>query len=151
MNTSKYSQGVNQKVKSNVNEDNLSMKEANTLNTANAISLKGKIFHIEDEANSVAVDVQGNLTDSNLLKTEKDSIHSILKTKLSEARSILRNQIDTMKDSMRRYFEDQNRENNKYLQQVEYLKKEKGELNNKVFQLETRLKELEDVVGIDEY
>ena len=52
---------------------------------------------------------------------------------------------------MRRYFDDQTRENNKYLQQLEYLKKEKSELNGKVIQLENRLKELEDTIGYDEY
>ena len=152
MNTSKYSQQrITQKVKSSHNEDNISFKDGNSLNNANAVSLKGKLFSIEEEANNVSNDIQANQTDANLLKTEKESIHAILRQKLSETKSILTNQIDTLKDSMKRYYEDQNRENNKYLQQLDYLKKEKAELNSKVIQLENRLKELEDVVGVDDY
>jgi hypothetical protein len=153
MNSSKYSQQgmTSTKIKGNNNDENISQKDANSVNNANAVSLKGKIFHLEDESNNVAVDIQGNLTDSHLLKTERESIHGILKTKLSETKEILNSQVQSMSDAMHRYFEDQNRENQKYVQQLEYLKKEKSELNTKIISLESRLKELEDIVGLDDY
>lgn len=153
MNSSKYSQQgmTSTKIKGNLNDENISQKEANSVNNANAVSLKGKIFHLEEESNNVTVDIHGNLTDSQLLKTERESIHGILKTKLSETKEILNSQVQSMSDSMHRYFDDQNRENQKYVQQLEYLKKEKSELNTKIISLESRLKELEDIVGVDDY
>lgn len=129
---------------------NVSTKDGN-VNNANSVSLKGKIFNIEEEISMQSSETKDISTDVQLLKTDTDSVHGILLQKLNETNEVLRDQLIKMKESMRRYFEDQSRENNKYQQLLEQLKKDKTELSGKVLQLENKMKDLEEVVGLDNY
>lgn len=144
---------INKPKNSNYNDldgGNASIKEGN-LNNANSVSLKGKLFNIEEEISIQASETKEISTDVQILKTETDSVHGILLQKLNESNEVLRDQLLKMKESMRRYFEEQNRENKKSQQLLEQLKIEKTELSGKVLQLENKMKDLEELVGVDDY
>lgn len=154
MNNSKQQFTQSIKKGANYTEDNQNymQKDGNALvNNANSVSIKGKLYNIEEQSNNIAVDINGNATDADLLKTQKNSLNEILKVKLSETREILTDKLNSMEDGMRRYFEDQMKENNNYIKQLDLLIKEKVELTSNIQSLEARLKYLEDQIGYDDF
>lgn len=136
--------------KGSMYDDNQYNKDGSMVNNANSVTIKGKLFNIEEEVNNLQVDLNGNLSDVQLIETDKNSVNSILKTKLHEVHSNLTNQLDTIEDWMRKYFEDQKKENNNYIKQLQNLKKEKNEITSNINSLEARLKCLEDNIGEEE-
>lgn len=139
----------NQSLKEETTNTNFIIKDGG-MNSSNAASLKGKVSTLEEFASSLTSEVNYHRTDISSLKNEKDSAKELIDNKIKELKNTLFQEIDKMDEEITRHITSQKHEDTKLNSTIEMLKSEKSALAKELSNLQTRLKELEMQIGVDD-
>ncbi len=139
----------NQSLKEETTNNNFIIKDGG-MNSSNAASLKGKVSTLEEFASSLTSEVNYHRTDISSLKNEKDSAKELIDNKLKELKNTLFQEIDKMDEEITRHITAQKHEDTKLNSTIEMLKAEKSALAKELSNLQTRLRELEMQIGVDD-
>ena len=148
--STKYShQGQNSINKSKQVDENMSNKESN-INTANSVTLKGRMFSIEEDLNKLEIEANNNQTDVDSNKNFYESMFSGLENKLNHTNETLLGQINSVKDLMEKHFREQQLNNEKQLSELRNLEREKELLTKKINEAKVRLIELGEMIRMED-
>ena len=99
-------------------------------NQNNNTTLKGKLQALEEDINSVAVDMNTHKKELIFLKTGKDNLQDELKSRNLQVKTELASEINKVEEQMKTHFSHQKAENTKLQQQITHLKNEKTSLQS---------------------
>ncbi|KRX00653.1 hypothetical protein PPERSA_00880 [Pseudocohnilembus persalinus] len=114
------------------------------------ISLRGKLTNLEELIKSVSEDMNFNIKEVQVLKSEKDTLEQVLIMKTQDVKKSLTNELNRIEEEMRRHFAHQKAENGRLQDQISKIKGEKTALTQQLLGLQKRITEVEIQIGAEE-
>ena len=116
----------------------------------NTAHLKGKLNNLNDTIRSLQEKLNTHKKETQILRSEKETLESVLTMKQQDTRKALTNELHRVEEEIKRHYNNQKAEGTRLQQQVTQLKNDKTSLEKDIIRIQKRIEELELQIGHDD-